>query len=630
MASSDQIDLAASPPFRIGPLTVEPALRLVTAAASQTLEPRVMQVLVQLAMANGAIVSRDDLVRRCWEGRIVGDDVINRVIARLRRLLDEHGDAAVRIETITKVGYRLIGPVVLTAPSVRAPLATDIIETAFPATAESAATPPIANLRQWWVFAIAAVAFVALAATAWRAANLPPKPLQATLRLGEFKPIGAGVTAHLPASIESELRSAFGVNSAVQVTTREADYLLQGDVRRVGDKLRYAVHLDEIDDGAVLWTASTDYPANSELAPRQFAINASGVLRCALSNAATYPRRLPIRALSLYLQFCWEKSQPRGSAERSLDLARQLTKSVPDFSYGWSALAAMGSAPPGENAAVDALRTEAMAAARRALELDPDNAEAYASQAINFPRSDIVGREKVLKHALTLRPSDSGSEYGAYSALLMGVGRFKDGVQNAKRMVDQVPNELVPLRRVANAYYIAGDIASGDDAMATIDEIYGDRPELGFIRLQAAVLARRWSEADQRLASSVKDDRARTAYALAFNALRSGNPVSRSTAIASLKEMMPTARGPWIALLLAQLGEPDAALVSAARYADTGSGTATNAAILLDPMLASVRGLPGYVELLEKNGLMTYWKTTRTRPDFCTEPAAPAFCRSLA
>lgn len=148
----------------------------------------------------------------------------------------------------------------------------------------------------------------------------------------------------------------------------------------------------------------------------------------------------------------------------------------------------------------------------------------------------------------------------------MGVGRFKDGVQNAKRRVDQVPNELVPLRRVANAYYIAGDIASGDDAMETVDEIYGDRPEFGFIRLQAAVLARRWSEADQRLASSVKDERARTAYALAFNALRSGNPVSRSTAIASLKEMMPTARGPWIALLLAQLGERDAALVILAGF----------------------------------------------------------------
>ena len=44
-----------------------------------------MQVLVALAAADGAIVGRDDLTRRCWEGRVVGEDAINRVISRLRR-----------------------------------------------------------------------------------------------------------------------------------------------------------------------------------------------------------------------------------------------------------------------------------------------------------------------------------------------------------------------------------------------------------------------------------------------------------------------------------------------------------------------------------------------------------------
>jgi DNA-binding winged helix-turn-helix (wHTH) protein len=187
MGSSDQIDLAASPPFRIGRLTVEPAMRQVTAAVSETLEPRVMQVLVQLAMANGGIVSRDDLVRRCWEGRIVGNDVINRVIARLRRLLEEHGDAAVRIETITKVGYRLIGPVVLTVPSVRAPLATETIEATIAPTSAPAGAPTTGNRRWWWVIAIAAVSLLALAVMPWRAAHPTSKPLQAQLQVGAFK-----------------------------------------------------------------------------------------------------------------------------------------------------------------------------------------------------------------------------------------------------------------------------------------------------------------------------------------------------------------------------------------------------------------------------------------------------------
>jgi Flp pilus assembly protein TadD len=73
-------------------------------------EPRVMQVLVMLARADGAIVSRDELTEGCWEGRIVGEDAINRVISRLRKVADGVGAGSFRIETVTKVGYRLARP----------------------------------------------------------------------------------------------------------------------------------------------------------------------------------------------------------------------------------------------------------------------------------------------------------------------------------------------------------------------------------------------------------------------------------------------------------------------------------------------------------------------------------------
>ncbi|HWI86958.1 MAG TPA: winged helix-turn-helix domain-containing protein [Sphingomonas sp.] len=74
---------------------------------SEVLEPRVMQVLIALARAEGNIVSRDDLTRSCWEDRIVGEDAINRVISRLRRVAGGIGAGSFRIETVTKVGYRL-------------------------------------------------------------------------------------------------------------------------------------------------------------------------------------------------------------------------------------------------------------------------------------------------------------------------------------------------------------------------------------------------------------------------------------------------------------------------------------------------------------------------------------------
>lgn len=106
-SSNHRVKLSRSAAFRIGALEAQPALREVRwSGGREVLEPRVMQVLVVLAEMTGAIVGRDELFDRCWDGRIVGDNAINRVISRLRRLSEETG--AFSIETVTKVGYRLV------------------------------------------------------------------------------------------------------------------------------------------------------------------------------------------------------------------------------------------------------------------------------------------------------------------------------------------------------------------------------------------------------------------------------------------------------------------------------------------------------------------------------------------
>lgn len=102
------VDLAHHRPFRLGRTEVRPASRdMVEGDRREVLEPRVMQVLVVLASARGAILSRDDLIAACWDGRAVTDDAVNRVISRLRALARSFG--GFEVETITKVGYRLIG-----------------------------------------------------------------------------------------------------------------------------------------------------------------------------------------------------------------------------------------------------------------------------------------------------------------------------------------------------------------------------------------------------------------------------------------------------------------------------------------------------------------------------------------
>ncbi|MGH6787409.1 MAG: winged helix-turn-helix domain-containing protein, partial [Novosphingobium sp.] len=103
-----RIDLAHEPDFAIGPLSVRPSTREVARGDQrEIIEPRVMQVLVALARAHGAVLSKDDLIEACWEGRMVGEDAVNRVLSRLRSLGAGLALGVFRVETVTRVGYRL-------------------------------------------------------------------------------------------------------------------------------------------------------------------------------------------------------------------------------------------------------------------------------------------------------------------------------------------------------------------------------------------------------------------------------------------------------------------------------------------------------------------------------------------
>lgn len=108
---TQSIELAHEPAFRLGELEIFPSTHEIRHGGHrEIIEPRVMQVLIALAQADGAVLTRDELVFACWGGRIVGDDAIHRVLSRLRRLTDGIARDEFRIETITKVGYRLVRP----------------------------------------------------------------------------------------------------------------------------------------------------------------------------------------------------------------------------------------------------------------------------------------------------------------------------------------------------------------------------------------------------------------------------------------------------------------------------------------------------------------------------------------
>ena len=208
------VDLARERPFRLGSLDIRPATREVVAAdGREVLEPRVMQVLVALARAGGEVVTRDDLTASCWDGRIVGEDAINRVLSRLRRLSEGLAQGSWSIETITKVGYRLTiaGENSAFQPSL-APITSDI--PALDPTSDPKAKPPRRALLAGGVAVLAAAG----AGAVW------------FLRRGPGNPEPPADVAALIAQAELALRQANTVDDATaigllrQVTERRPEF----------------------------------------------------------------------------------------------------------------------------------------------------------------------------------------------------------------------------------------------------------------------------------------------------------------------------------------------------------------------------------------------------------------------
>jgi DNA-binding winged helix-turn-helix (wHTH) protein/tetratricopeptide (TPR) repeat protein len=105
-------DLALRPDIQLGPMLVSPSRRLVEGPGGHIhIEPLIMQVFLLLLDASGKVVTRTELFDQCWGGVIVGDDSLNRAIAKTRRIGAQVAPGLYEIETIPRTGYRLTGEI---------------------------------------------------------------------------------------------------------------------------------------------------------------------------------------------------------------------------------------------------------------------------------------------------------------------------------------------------------------------------------------------------------------------------------------------------------------------------------------------------------------------------------------
>lgn len=107
----DAAHLAHRSPLVFGTTIIIPATREVRGPGGVApVQPRVMLVLVALADARGAVVTRDDLARICWGRRFVAEDSLSGAIAELRKALRAVSAEGLSVETVPKTGYRLVAP----------------------------------------------------------------------------------------------------------------------------------------------------------------------------------------------------------------------------------------------------------------------------------------------------------------------------------------------------------------------------------------------------------------------------------------------------------------------------------------------------------------------------------------
>jgi len=108
----EPLETAREDDFFVGEWLVQPSLNRMRGNSGEIgIEPRAMSLLVVLKRHAGEVVTRRQLHDSVWRDAMVSDETVNRTVFDLRRVLGDEVQNPTYIETIRKVGYRLIAPV---------------------------------------------------------------------------------------------------------------------------------------------------------------------------------------------------------------------------------------------------------------------------------------------------------------------------------------------------------------------------------------------------------------------------------------------------------------------------------------------------------------------------------------
>ncbi|HEU4952942.1 MAG TPA: protein kinase, partial [Gemmatimonadales bacterium] len=393
--------------------------------------------------------------------------------------------------------------------------------------------------------------------------------------------------------------------------------VLEGSVRRAGNRLRVTAQLIDIADGYHLWSETYDRQmADVFEVQDELSRSIAATLRVRLSRTESGPLVVPptasVEAYTLYLKgrFFWNK-RTLDSYRRGIEYFEQAVVSDRSFPLPYTGIAdcwAMlgfdyfGGAPAAE------AMPKAKEAAHRALELSPDLAEAHVPLAVAAMLYDRDWAEAERRFRLALQQKPGYYPALIWSSLFYGmVGRHSESLEAARRAVEVEPLTPIVHQCVVRSLHYAGDYEAAveqgrrliemDPSFVTSYETLA-RPLTALGRFEEALalvqegvaLSGRWS--------------------LLLSALGHvcGRMGRRAEALAVLEEMEAQSRERFVpryhrSVIHYGIGDPESMLAEMEAGVKERSGVV--AWLAVDPHTNWLRGRPRYDALVRELGLTT-------------------------
>jgi transcriptional activator of cad operon len=266
----------------IGDWQVDPASSEISRAGHTTrLEVRAMRILLCLAAKPGEVVSIDDLIDKVWAGVTVSSDSVYQAVTSLRRQLGDDAKQPVYIETVPRLGYRMVAKVrpYADSPAVAAESTQHTAaSTNSRVRAGLAVTLAVAACLALVILSLLHAGNGSVAASPQNAAAQQPEK---SIAVVPFLDLTEGMVEETFADgMTEELIDKLSKVPGLMVPSATASFyykdrkmpvadlakslgvifLLDGSVRKSGGRVRVAARLIRADNGYVMWTETYDRP----------------------------------------------------------------------------------------------------------------------------------------------------------------------------------------------------------------------------------------------------------------------------------------------------------------------------------------------------------------------------------